>query len=452
MQSNHKKLSKEVLQYQPDAVEIEDRPIPGTVRWVLYLILGSLIAALIGAIIFKVDRIVVAAGKLITTSPTIIVQPLNTAIIRSIEVQVGDMVKKDQLLATLDSTFASADLSQLTRQHLTLGAQIRRIKAELENKPFSTKKTEGDDGILQAQIFRQRKVILDSNKRTYDHRIAALQAELSLNQVRRKGKKQQLKLLRDVEGATARLPQNGTDYRLRILEAQKTRFLTANEIDNLQAENLVVKNELKQARSEWQKFVEERNGELMEQEVQLHNEVEKISEEINKARRLHDLVSLRAPDDGIVLKMINRSVGSIVQQAEPFFILVPMNSTIEAEVDIKSRDIARVRIGDSARIKLGAFPFQRHGTLPGEVRVIGEDASAPEISGGTGGRGKLQPTDSFYRTRIEILATTLRDVPEGFRLMPGMKVRTEIKIGRRSIITYFLYPIIRAFDESLREP
>jgi len=121
-------------------------------------------------------------------------------------------------------------------------------------------------------------------------------------------------------------------------------------------------------------------------------------------------------------------------------------------VDIKSRDIARVRIGDSTRIKLDAFPFQRHGTLPGQVRVISEDASAGNISSEAGNRGKMQQADSFYRTRIEILATKLRDVPDGFRLMPGMKVRTEIKIGKRSIITYFLYPIIRAFDESLREP
>jgi len=452
MHNKQKKLSRDILEYQPDAVEIEDSPVPGTVRWVLYLILASLIAALAGAIIFKVDRVVVAAGKLITTSPTIVVQPLNTATIRSIEVQVGDVVEKDQLLATFDSTFASADLSQLTRQQLTLSAQIRRVQAELKNRPFSAKKPEGDDGLLQAQIFRQRKVVLDSNRKTYDHRIAALQAELSLNTVKSQGKKEQLKLLRDMEGATARLPQNGIDYRIRVLEAQKSRFFTASEIDNLLAENLVIKNELKQAGSEWQRFVEERNAELMEQEVQLRNELEKVTEEISKARRLHDLVSLRAPANGIVLQMIKRSVGSIIQQAEPFFILVPLNSTIEVEVEVKSRDIARIRIGDSARVKLDAFPFQRHGTLPGQVRVISEDASDADNSGGISGRGKQQSADSFYRTRIELLSTGLRDVVDGFRLMPGMKVRTEIKIGRRSIITYFLYPIIRAFDESLREP
>jgi len=381
MQNNHNKLSEDILEYQPDAVEIEERPVPGTVRWVLYLILASLILTLVGAIIFKVDRIVVATGKLITTSPTIVVQPLNTAVVRSIKVRVGDIVEKNQLLATLDSTFASADLSQLTKQRLTLSAQIRRVQAELLDKPFSAKTEEGEDGTLQEQIFRQRKIVLKSNRQMNDDKIAALQSKLSLNQVRRQGKKQQLKLLRDVEGATARLPQKGMEYRLKVLEAQKSRFFTANEIDNILAEDQVVKKELQQVRSEWQRFVEERNGELMEQEVQLRNELEKITEEINKAERLHELVSLRAPDHGIVLKMIKRSVGSIVQQAEPFFILVPLNSTIEVEVDVKSKDIARIRVGDSARIKLDAFPFQRHDTLPGKVRVISEDSWIFHIRG-----------------------------------------------------------------------
>ncbi len=454
MKNNQGKLSKEVLEYQPDAVEIEEQPIPGKIRWVLYLILGSIVATVIGAIVFRVDRIVVASGKLITTSPTIVVQPLNTAVVRSIKVQIGDVVDKGQLLATLDSTFASADLSQLTKQHLTLGAQVRRIQAELQGRLFLAQPEEREDGRLQEQIFRQRKVILDRNKQMYDDKSAALQSKLSLNQVRRKGKEQQLKLLRDVEGATARLPQNGVDYRLRLLEAQKSRFLASNDIDNLIAEDQVVINELKQVKSEWQRFIEERSGELMEQEVQLHNELEKITEEINKAKRLHELVSLRAPDHGIVLNIVERSVGSIIQQAEPFFTIVPLNSTIEVEVDIQSKDIARIRIGDSVRIKLDAFPFQRHDTLLGEVRVISEDASSPKDNGLIKRQAQIQQemSDSFYRTRIQLLSTKLRDVPEGFRLMPGMKVRSEIKVGNRAVITYFLYPIIRAFDESLREP
>jgi HlyD family secretion protein len=453
MKNNKNKFSKDILEYQPDAVEIEERPVPGKIRWVLYLILGTLIVTVIGAIIFKVDRIVVAQGELITTTPTIVVQPLSTAVVRTIHVQVGDVVERDQLLVTLDPTFTGADLSQLSQQNLTLGVQIRRIRAELENKPFVARSEEGEDGKLQEQILRQRRIILEKNKRTIDDKIAALRSKLTLNSVQRQGQEKQLKLLRDVEGTTARLPQNDVDYRLRLLEAQKARDQAANSIASLTAEEQVTQNELKQAESDWQRFVEERNGELMEQEVQLRNELEKILEELNKAKRMHELISLRAPEKGIVLKMAERSVGSIIQQAEPFITLVPQDSSIEVEVNVESGDIGRIRTGDAVRVKLDAFPFQRHDTLPGKVRVISEDAfqrnstealldPAPD----------KEPTDSFYRTRIALLSDRLRNAPEGFRLMPGMKVRAEIKVGKRSVISYFLYPVIRALDESLREP
>lgn len=191
----------------------------------------------------------------------------------------------------------------------------------------------------------------------------------------------------------------------------------------------------------------------MEQEVELRNQLEKVQEEISKAERMHELVSLKAPEKAIVLKMAERSVGSIIQQAEPFITLVPFHSVIEAEVDVESKDIGRIRAGDAVRIKLDAFPFQRHDTLPGKVRVISEDAyqrNAPESM--LAPAPDRQPGEAFYRTRINLLSTTLRNVPEGFRLMPGMKVRAEIKVGQRSVISYFLYPVVRALDESLREP
>ncbi len=440
------------MEYQPDAVEIEKRPIPGTVRWVLYVILGSLIMVVIGAIIFKVDRIVVAEGKLITTSPNIVIQSLNTVTIRSIDVQVGDVVEKGQILATMDATFASADLTQLTKQAHIIGTQIRRICAELNDDSFLAQVGEGQNGRLQEQLFRQRKIIFKRNKQFNEEQIGALVAKLALNKVQHQGKVRQLKVLRDVEGTVARLPQKNTDYRLRLLEAQKSRYQTADEIASLLAEQQVIEHELKQAKAEWQRFVEERSGELMEEEVTLRNELGKITEEITKAKRLHDLVFLRAPQQGIVLRIAELAVGSITRQAEPFITLVPLNSTIEVEVNVPSRDIARIRKNDSARVKLDAFPFQRHDTLPGEIRVISEDSFLQNDKGEPLTQAPSDRENAFYRTRISLLSTTLRNVPSGFRLMPGMKVRAEIKVGKRSVISYFLYPIIRVFDESLREP
>ena len=449
------KQSHEILEYQPDAVEIEERPVPGKARWVLYLILLALISLVIGSIIFKVDRIVVAQGELITSTPTIVVQPLSTAVIRSIDAQVGDTVEKDQLLATLDPTFATADLSQLTKQSVSLGAQIRRIKAELAGHSFTPLSEEGEDGKLQEQVLRQRQLILAKNKRLSEDKIAALQAKLNLSAVQRQGHEQELKLLRDAEGNAARRVNKEEDsqHRMRIIEAQKARFQTANTIENLKAEDEVTRNELRQAESDWRRYVEERQGELLEQQVKLRDDLTKVMEELHKAQRMHDLITLRAPEKGIVLKMAERSVGSIIQQAEPFMILVPQGSVLEAEVDIESKDIGRIRPGDTARVKFDAFPFQRHDTLPGRVRVISENAFSkanpeqllkPEP-------GK-ESAEAFYRTRITLLSTQLRNVPDGFRLIPGMKVRAEVKVGKRSVISYFLYPVIRALDEGLREP
>ncbi len=446
-----KKDEKEILEYQPDAVEIEEKPVPGKVRWVLYLILLSILVTIVGAIVFKVDRIVVTEGELITSVPPLIVQPINVAMVRKIYVHVGDTVEKGQILATLDPTFTDADLTQLNKEKTNLEVQERRIQAELTRGEFTITPEEGEDGILQAQLLKQHLEIFEKNRKMSEDRIASLQAKLELNRVQREGLAKQTKLLRDVEGVTSRLPQSKVENRLRLLDAQKIRISTENDLNNRIAEEEVTLREIEEAKSEWKRFVEQKSGELIEQQVEIRTELAKLYEAIRKADRLHDLITLRAPEKGIVLEIAKRPEGAVLQAAEPFVTLVPMNCDIEVNSKVLSKDIGRIRTGDKARIKLDAFPFQRHGTLTGEVRVISEDAWNNQSPIPVTDK-EQQELSGYYMARIRLLDTMLRDVPEGFRIMPGMKVRAEIKIGKRQVISYFLYPIIRALDESLREP
>ncbi|CAK0755695.1 hypothetical protein CCP2SC5_2110005 [Azospirillaceae bacterium] len=102
-----------------------------------------------------------------------------------------------------------------------------------------------------------------------------------------------------------------------------------------------------------------------------------------------------------------------------------------------------LRPGDFARVKLEAYPFQRHGILPGEVRSISPCAFQREAQNGGG---------VYYRVRVTLRSTELRAVPSTTRLTPGLVTTAEIQVGRRSIISYFLYPLFRALDESIREP
>ena len=166
----------------------------------LYVILAAIVALIVGAIVFRVDRIVVAEGELITSAPAIVVQPLNTAVIRSIEARVGDAVEAGQLLATLDATFASADLGQLEKQAHALAAQLRRIEAELGGGEFRARAEEAGDGLLQEQVLRQRRQVVAETRRLNADKVAALEAKLAQNGVQQAGQERQGKVLRDKIG------------------------------------------------------------------------------------------------------------------------------------------------------------------------------------------------------------------------------------------------------------
>nr|WP_321467027.1 HlyD family type I secretion periplasmic adaptor subunit [uncultured Desulfobulbus sp.] len=450
------KLSRqvdEILEYQPDAVAIEGRPVPGKIRWVLWVSIGFLISVFTGAAVLRVDRIVVARGQLITNNPTMVVQSLNTALIHTIRVQVGDVVEQGQELATLDATFSGADLGQLEQRQQRLAVQIRRIQAEREEQPFKVLPDDGDEGKFQQQLMRQRQLVKEKYRRAAGDRRAMLQGKLQLNGVQLHGHEQQFRVLRDKEGTVAQHPQQDREYRLRLLEIQQSKSSTASAMDSLKAEARVIRNELRQVESDWQRFVEERKAELMEEETRLRADLENVRYELRKAARAHELISLRAPEKGIVLKMAERSIGSVLQQGEPFIILSPYDSVLEAEVRVASKDIGRIRTGDMVRLKCDAFPFQRHDTLPGKVRVVSENVIANnEMKAFISGKKEMGEANSSYRVRIHLLSTKLRNVPKEFRLMPGMNVQAEIKIGTRTVLSYFLYPVIRVWEESLREP
>ena len=137
-------------------------------------------------------------------------------------------------------------------------------------------------------------------------------------------------------------------------------------------------------------------------------------------------------------------VGSAVREAEALITLVPLDSEIELEAEIRPQDIGKVHIGSEVRVKLNSFPFQKHGTLDGVVRTISEDSFEKQ-------QGEPGSARTYYRARIT-LSGHLRNVKEDFRLIPGMECQAEIKVGERRIIEYLIHPLIKSLDESMREP
>ena len=434
------------VDFLPDGAAIEHSPPHWLARSTLYVLTLLLAVALLWSALSQVDRVVSAGGRLITTAPTIVAQPLETAIIRSIDVAVGDVVRAGDRLATLDPTFAAADLADLAGRLVSLDAHIGRLRAEIDGGVYRAAAGNAD-AAMQDSILERRRAEYIARLTALDEKAAHAQAVIATSRRSQAGLAERLTVIEEVETIRRQSQQRQTGSLLNLLEARSERLRTRDDLAALQDREREAEHELKAVQADRSAFIDEWRRKAAEELVEQTRQRATLVEQIAKAERRRSLVTMTAPVDSVVLEVAKRSVGSVVKEAEPLVTLVPSDVPLEVEADIPSRDVGLVRVGDTVRVKLDAFPFQRHGTLLGEVRTISADAFQREAKDGGG---------AVFRARVRFQAArpaaALEGVPEGTRLSPGMVASAEIRVGTRSVLSYFLYPVVRALDESIREP
>ena len=173
-----------VRRFQSETDAIREAPEPVAARRTVFVLAGFIIAIIILMFTTRVDRIVNSSGgKIVTKSELInVFQALDPSLIKSIDVREGDQVKAGQLLATLDQTFANADVKQLKLQIASLEAQNARDEAELANKPLVFRKTSDPDLLkyqaLQSEYYTQHVAQYKAQINSYDAKIKQLQASI----------------------------------------------------------------------------------------------------------------------------------------------------------------------------------------------------------------------------------------------------------------------------------
>ena len=144
-----------ILEFQMPSTTITTAPVPRGARHVVWIV-GSMLVVILAALgMIHVDRVVTAQGKVVARTPTLVLQPLEAAIVRSIDVHEGQTVRAGQVLAQLDPTFAAADVGALAAQVSSLQAQVSRLQAEADGQPFAYSGIEPNLA-LQAAIYGQR--------------------------------------------------------------------------------------------------------------------------------------------------------------------------------------------------------------------------------------------------------------------------------------------------------
>ena len=434
--------------FQSESAEVEEDPEPAQTRLTLYTLAGLFIALVAVTVFMQMNRVVTSnAGLIVTTEPTIVLQALDPSIIKSLEAQEGERVKSGQLLATLDPTFAAADVSAATAQIASLEAEIARTEAELAHRDFNPPvgtTPEGAYMALQRAYFVERKAQFDAQLLAYNEQIAQNHATIRKLKDDLAHYEDRVKISQEIENMRASLAASQYGSRLNLLTAtdQRLEMLRTQDFDrNGLSES---EHQLASTIANRDAFVEQWNGQVSQELVTARNGLDTAQQQLTKAAKHKDLVRLEAPEDAVVLKLAKLSVGSVLKEADPFITLAPLRSPVEAEVHISAREIGFVRPGDSATIKLDPFNFVEHGTASGAVRWISEGAFTQDDNGNT--------VDPYYKARIALTKVQLTGVPDSFRLVPGMTLTADINIGSRSVFSYIVRGLIRGVNEAMREP
>jgi HlyD family secretion protein len=441
--------------FQPDAVMIEERPLPWLARSVVYIVVLLVASAAVWASVSKVDRVVTARGKLITVDPLMVVQPLETGVIRTMDAGVGDFVKAGAVLATLDPTFTEAEQLADQERLASMTAEAQRLEAEIYGRPFPPAAVEDS---LQAKYLKLQAAVYAHRQAEYRAAVAAndadaerIQASLVTNRNSQAGLEERVKVVAEIEAMRDELYRITVGSRLVLLQSRLDRLSLTDQLGEKKNQEKELLAQLASTREQKERYINNWVRESGERMTALEQQISTETQKLANAERRRNLVVLRSPADGVVLELGQRSIGSVAKEAEPLFTLVPQGNKIEAEVDVDSADVVRLRPGDSVRVKFDALPFQRHGTVTGTVRVITENSFQPDKTAATPAK-ETDARPAFFRARVTLGPLALQDVPPDFRLIPGMTTTAEIIVGKRTIISYLLDPVIRLFDEGLREP
>lgn len=434
-------------EFLPDAAEIESRPVAPLATTVLYALFGLITVTLLWATFSQLDKIVVARGRLVVPTGLIVVQPLETAVIRSLKARVGHTVRQGETLGTLDPTFTGADVNQLRGRRESLEAQVLWLHAELTGEPPPLPDTR--EARMQNLLFRERGASFRARIAQYAETLKRIEVVLTAAQQEEVNLGNRLDNHHEIKKMQEELIKGNSGSRLRLLEAQDLSLSILYDLDKARHRTIELRQSLATTQAEREAFAGDWRQKAAEELMTAQRELDGVTDQLSKAERKQELISLTSPVDAVVLEVAKRSVGSVVREAEPLFTLVPLPAELEAEVEIDPADIGLLRLQDPARLKLEAFPFQKHGTIPATVRMLSEDALSrpPGTNAAMGGEAA-----TYYLGRLALGANELTGLPAGTRLLPGMTVTAEIVVGSRSVLSYFLYPVIRALDEGLREP
>jgi HlyD family type I secretion membrane fusion protein len=443
-----------LLDFESPTSAVIAAPVQRRARGVLWTV-SSLVAATTAALgLVPVDKVVTAKGRLVPLKSMEVVQPLETAVVRAINVREGQLVHAGEVLALLDPTFASADTGALEASVTSLQAEVDRLHAEAAGEPYRAVVT-NNDTVLQEALYAQHAAEYRYRIENYRQKIDSLAASLAKAKGEVQGYKQRLEVATVLEAKRTELERLKVGSQINRLAATDQRLQISTSLADAIAQEQSSERDLGAMVAERGGYVSKWRGQADQDLNDASRKLSDAQENLRKAKLRHQLTELRAGQDAVVQTVAKVSAGSVLQSGDQLITLVPTDTTLEVEAKIAGSDSGWVHPGETTTIKFDTFPYVKYGTAEGKVRTVSPDSFT--AAGTANQRGAVvndqgQQLEPYYLGRITIDKLDLRGLPEGFHLQLGMPVTVDVKVGEQTILDSIFSRVMPVLSEGMREP
>lgn len=418
--------------------EIEQEPIKG--RTLIYGIGITVILLVLWASVASLDEVTRGEGRIIPSRQLQVVQAIDGGVVEELFVREGDIVEAGDLLIRLDKIRSQASFQESRFQVLALKAKVARLEGLIENQLF----------ILAPDIVQEIPDIARREMELYEQSRRELEEQLSIYREQLNQRRKEL------EEAQARLSHSEQNLELARQELESTRPLlrsgAVSEIDvlRLQREFTGLKSDIAQTRARigmLKAAIAESVNRIDEADIAMRNRWRaELSEALanlasleESTHRLADMVrssEIRAPVRGIVQRLFYNTIGGVVPAGREVAEIVPLDDQLLVEAKILPPDVAFLRPGLPATVKLSAYDFTIYGGLKAELEHISADSITDE-------RG-----NTFFIVRVRTHESSLgEDLP----IIPGMTAQVDILTGKKTVLAYLLKPVLRATSNAMSE-
>ena len=384
-----------------------------------------------------------AQGRIIPSGHSKVIQPLETGTITGLHVKEGQRVARGDILVELDITTTAAELQRLQQDAGELAQQITRL--ELIDR-LVRDETLNSDQIQQTGLSALQAKLLHSQWQEYREGRRTLQKELPKHQAQRATLEKQidklqatLPLISERADDMQTLLKTNAVARHRVLEVQQEQLAAEHDLKTLLSQRL----EHTRAEQELQARIDHHRSQFRKQTLEeltaATQQLATVEQEIIKATVRNTARTLRSPVDGVVQQLAVHTLGGVVTPAQELMMIVPEEENLEVEAMLENKDIGFVEEGQTAEVKIDAFPFTKYGTIEAILTDISNDAILDEVKG------------LMFKTQVSLQQSLMQIGKRQVQLTPGMSVTVEIKTGTRRVIEFFLAPLLRYKQESIRE-